>query len=51
MFRQTITRQARLFSTSVRARKSAVDSAKETLQSVDKTISQQVVKGIEGTGE
>jgi len=50
MFRQTITRQARLFSTSVRVRKSAVDSAKETLQSVDKTISQQAVKGIEGAG-
>ncbi|KAI7153244.1 hypothetical protein KC349_g8491 [Hortaea werneckii] len=47
MFRQTITKQARLFSTSVPARKSTVDSVKEGLHNVDKTISQQAVKGID----
>ncbi|KAK5113499.1 hypothetical protein LTR62_003368 [Meristemomyces frigidus] len=48
MFRQQIARQARLFSTSVAFRKSAVDTAKETVHAADKTVSQQIVKGIEG---
>nr|POE64858.1 hypothetical protein CFP56_69550 [Quercus suber] len=47
MFRQAIARQARLFSTSPIVRKSAVDSAKETVQAADKTVAQQIVKGIE----
>lgn len=50
MFRQTITRQARLFSTTPIFRKSAVDTAKETVQAADKTVSQQIVKGIEASG-
>jgi hypothetical protein len=50
MFRQAIARQARLFSTSVPVRKSAVDSAKEAAQAVDKTVSQKIVQGIEGAG-
>lgn len=51
MFRQTITKQARLFSTSVPARKSTVDSVKEGLHNVDKTISQQAVKGIDAASK
>lgn len=51
MFRQTIAKQARLFSTVAPARKSAVDSAKETLHNVDKTISKKAVDGIEAARE
>nr|POE93244.1 hypothetical protein CFP56_19256 [Quercus suber] len=47
MFRQAIARQARLFSTTPIIRKSAVDTAKETVQTADKTVAQQIVKGIE----
>lgn len=47
MYRQALARQARLFSTSVPARKSAVDAAKDAVKNVDKTISQAAVKGIE----
>jgi hypothetical protein len=50
MFRQAIARQARLFSTAPIARKSVVDSAKETVQQVDKTVAQAAVKGIEKGG-
>lgn len=50
MFRQTIARNARLFSTSVRTQKSAVDAAKDAAKTVDKTVSQTIVKGIEGAG-
>ena len=50
MYRQTMLRQARLFSTSVRVRKSAVDQAKEALSSVDKSVAQTIVKGIEKGG-
>ena len=50
MFRQSIARQARLFSTSVAVRKSAIDTAKETVQAADKTVAQQIVKGIEAGG-
>lgn len=50
MYRQAIARQARLFSTSFAARKSAVDAAKETVHQADKTVAQQIVKGIEKGG-
>lgn len=50
MFRQTITRNVRLFSTSVRFQKSAVDAAKDAAKTVDKTVSQTLVKGIESAG-
>lgn len=50
MLRQAFTRQARLFSTSVRTQKSAVDAAKDAVKNVDKTVSQTLVKGIETTG-
>ena len=38
MFRATIARNARLFSTNARLQKSAVDTAKETLKNVDKKV-------------
>lgn len=47
MYRQAIARQSRLLSTTAATRKSATESAKEALKSVDKTISQAAVKGIE----
>ena len=50
MYRQAFARQARLFSTSVRTRKSAIDTVKEAAQNVDKTVSQTLVKGIETGG-
>lgn len=50
MFRQAVARNARLFSTSVRAQKSVVDSAKDAIKGVDKTVSQAAVKGIEKGG-
>lgn len=46
MFRQTLTRNVRLFSTNVRLQKSAVDSAKDGLKSIDRTVSDKLVKGI-----
>lgn len=51
MFRQTLARNVRLFSTSVRTQKSAVDAAKDAAKTVDKTVSQTIVKGIEGAGK
>ena len=50
MFRQQITRQVRLFSTTPIARKSPVETIKDAAKAVDKTISGAAVKGIE-TGE
>ncbi|KAI9685424.1 MAG: hypothetical protein M1822_004555 [Bathelium mastoideum] len=50
MLRTTITRQARLFSTSPRVQKTVVDSAKDAVKKVDRTVSDAAVKGIE-TGE
>ena len=50
MYRQAIARQARLFSTSPRVRKSAVDQAKEAISQVDKGVAQTIVKGIEKGG-
>ncbi|KAL8949635.1 MAG: hypothetical protein Q9183_007587 [Haloplaca sp. 2 TL-2023] len=43
--------RSRLFSTSPLARKSAVDQAKDTVKSVDQTISNAAVKGIEKGGQ
>ena len=50
MYRQLLARQARLFTTSVRVRKSVLDTAKDTLKDVDKTVSQTLVKGIDAGG-
>jgi len=50
MYRQIIARQARLFSTSPRVRKSALDQAKEAVQNADKSVAQTIVKGIEKGG-
>ena len=50
MFRQSLLRQARLFSTSAPIRKSAIDAVKDTAKAVDQTVSQQAVKGIETAG-
>ncbi|KJX93390.1 hypothetical protein TI39_contig4323g00003 [Zymoseptoria brevis] len=49
MFRQTLLRQSRLFSTSVRVQKSAVEAAKDTITTADKAVSQKIVQGIEAT--
>ena len=50
MFRSTIIRNARLFSTNARFQKSATETIKETAQAVDRTISDAAVKGIEKGG-
>jgi hypothetical protein len=50
MFRSSIIRNARLFSTNARLQKSAVDTIKEAAQAVDRTISDAAVKGIETGG-
>jgi hypothetical protein len=50
MFRSSIIRNARLFSTNARFQKSAVDTIKEAAQAVDRTISDAAVKGIETGG-
>jgi hypothetical protein len=50
MFRQQITRQVRLFSSSPIARKSPVEVIKDAAKAVDKTISGAAVKGIEKGG-
>ena len=50
MLRTSLTRQARLFSTSPAVRKSVVDSAKDAAKKVDRTISDAAVKGIETGG-
>lgn len=50
MYRSAIARQARFLSTSARFQKSAVESAKDGLKSVDRSVSDTIVKGIE-TGE
>lgn len=47
MFRQALFRQARLFSTSTPIRKSAVDTAKETAEEINRKVSDAAVKGIE----
>ncbi|CAD0090311.1 unnamed protein product [Aureobasidium vineae] len=50
MFRSTIIRNARLFSTNARLQKSATETIKEAAQAVDRTISDAAVKGIETGG-
>ena len=47
MFRTTLARNVRLFSTARVVRKDPVTTAKETVQAVDRTVSDQIVKGIE----
>jgi len=47
MYRQAIVRQTRLFSTSPQVRKSVVDQAKEAVKTVDKTVAQAAIKGID----
>jgi len=51
MYRTAFARQVRLFSTSPIIRnKGPIDSAKDALKSVDRTVSDQLVKGIETGG-
>lgn len=50
MFRQTIIRNARLFSTQARLQKSATETVKDAAKAVDRTVSDTVVKGIEKGG-
>jgi len=50
MFRTTLARQVRLFSTSPRVQKSVIDSAKETAKTIDKSVSSKIVQGIEKAG-
>jgi len=50
MYRQLLARQSRLFTTSTRVRKSVLDTAKDALKDVDKTVSQTLVKGIDASG-
>ena len=50
MFRQQLARNVRLFSTSVRVQKGPIETGKETIQKVDRAVSDQIVKGIEGAG-
>ncbi|GME35057.1 Lea domain protein [Neofusicoccum parvum] len=47
MLRATIARNARLFTTSTRVQKSTVDSVKDTAKKVDRTVADELVKGIE----
>lgn len=51
MLRQTVVRNVRLFSTSVRVQKGPVDAVKDAAKTVDKTVSQTIVSGIEGAGK
>jgi hypothetical protein len=50
MFRSTIIRNARLFSTNARFQKSAAETVKDAAKVVDRTISDAAVKGIEKGG-
>ena len=50
MFRSTLARNARLFSTNARLQKSAIDSAKDGLKSIDRTVSDTLIKGIDSSG-
>lgn len=52
MFRQTVVRNVRLFSTSVpRLNKGPVEGAKDAVKQVDRTVSDTIVKGIEKGGK
>lgn len=50
MFRTQIARQARLFSTSPIVRKSPVETVKDAAKTVDRAVSDKIVKGIEKGG-
>ena len=50
MFRQAFARNVRLFSTSVALRKGPVEGAKDAVKTVDRTVSDTLVKGIEKGG-
>ena len=50
-FRTTRHTSRATFSTSVRAQKSAVDAAKDTLKAVDRKVSDAAVKGLEKGGK
>lgn len=51
MFRQALVRNVRLFSTSgVLRQKGPIEGAKDAVKTVDRTISDQLVKGIEKGG-
>ena len=50
MYRQVAIRNARLFSTSVRLGKGPVETTKDAVKTVDKNVSQTIVKGIEKGG-
>ena len=52
MYRQTLARNVRLFSTArvLRQNKGPIEGAKDAVKQVDKTISQTIVKGIEKGG-
>jgi hypothetical protein len=50
MFRSQIARQVRLFSTSPIVRKSPVETVKDAAKAVDRTVSDNIVKGIEKGG-
>lgn len=50
MFRTQLTRQVRLFSTSPIVRKSPVETVKDAAKTVDRAVSDKVVKGIEKGG-
>ena len=47
MFRTTLARNVRLFSTARVVRKDPISTAKDTVKTVDRTVSDQIVKGIE----
>ncbi len=51
MFRQAAIRNVRLFSTSVAFRKGPVEAVTDAAKTVDKTVSQAAVKGIEKGGK
>jgi hypothetical protein len=50
MFRTAIARQARLFTTTTRSQKGVVDTGKDVLKKVDRTVADAAVKGIETGG-
>lgn len=50
MFRSTIIRNARLFSTNARLQKTATETVKDAAKAVDRTIADAAVKGIEKGG-
>ncbi|KIV99853.1 uncharacterized protein PV09_08521 [Verruconis gallopava] len=47
MYRSAIVRQARLLSTTARLNKGPIETAKDALKSIDRTISDAAVSGIE----